>query len=50
MVDKRSAPAFSMGSPLNKTKHTNDFNPGPGSYEPPSFINSSKISKTKQTG
>jgi len=49
MVDKYSAPAFSMSSPLKKDKHKIKQSPGPGSYESVSYLNTSKVSSIKQT-
>jgi hypothetical protein len=44
MVDKRSAPAFSIGHSKSNSKHPTDTFPGPGSYEAPSTIKSNKSS------
>ena len=45
MVDKSSAPAFSLGSPRQKITHSNEFTPGPGAYESVSYMQTSKMSQ-----
>ena len=42
MVDKSSAPAFSMGSPRHKITYSNELAPGPGAYDSLSYIQGSK--------
>ena len=46
MVDKTSAPAFSIGHSKPGSKSSNDFVPGPGAYETKSMLGNSKISRT----
>ena len=46
MVDKTSAPAFSIGHSKSGSKQSNDFVPGPGAYETKSMLGNSKISRT----
>jgi len=46
MVDKSSAPAFSIGHSKPGVKQSNDFVPGPGAYETKSMLGNSKISRT----
>ena len=42
MVDKSSAPAFSMGSPRHKVTLSNQHAPGPGAYDSLSSFQGSK--------
>ena len=42
MVDKSSAPAFSMGGPRKKVTHSNELAPGPGAYDSISYLQTSK--------
>ncbi len=49
MVDKTSAPAFSIGHSKPGSKSSNDFVPGPGAYETKSMLGNSKISRTGYT-
>lgn len=46
MVDKTSAPAFSIGHSKPGSKLSNDFVPGPGAYETKSMLGNSKVSRT----
>lgn len=51
MTDKSSAPAFSMGSHVDRKKVSpNHFVPGPGAYEAPSTLQISKQSTNKNVG
>jgi asparagine synthetase B (glutamine-hydrolysing) len=46
MVDKTSAPAFSIGLSKSGSKPSNGFVPGPGAYETKSMLGNSKVSRT----
>lgn len=48
MVDKHSAPAFSIGHSKSNSKIPTDFVPGPGSYEPNNTIKTRTTSNALQ--
>ena len=50
MVDKQSAPAYSMGGVPPPKKTANHFVPGPGAYESVSSIQTSKHHASKPSG
>lgn len=50
MVDKHSAPAFSMRAPHSTVKHPNLAMPGPGAYETISYLQNSKSNSNRKEG
>lgn len=42
MVDKHSAPAFSIGTSSLSQRANNEFVPGPGAYQTPSLLAANK--------